>query len=127
MGLKVVPPKGTKVRMTGSFLKRTGQVKGGDGPSRWTVVTCAAGLKEVFGSSATKPGHWTSTGEPCDLCKRGEHVAVNEKMDTSVGYEDLTVEQRAAMMRHIHIGNLEIVGAPPKAEDYDPLPVKAYL
>lgn len=120
-GLKAVPPVGTKVRLTAYFLRATGQQKGSEGMGRWTTVACKAGLKEAPAADGTmgKPNGWISTGEPCDFCKGGTHVAVNEKLDTSTGYEDLTVEQRGAMYRHFAIGNLEIVGAPPKAADYE--------
>lgn len=49
---------GAKVRLTGDFLRSTGQVVGGEGHSRWTVVACE-----------------------CGLCKSGSFVAVNETTD----------------------------------------------
>ena len=46
---------GDRVKLTGKFLKNTGQRTGGEGQSVWTVVECS-----------------------CKLCARGEFVAVNE-------------------------------------------------
>jgi len=94
-GLQVRPPVGSKVRLTGYFLKSTGQIKGEEGAKRWTVVDC---------------------GYDC-LCGLGGHVGVNEPTDTSTGYDDIAPEVRAKMVRHIALGNLELVGAPPKAAD----------
>lgn len=39
-------------------------------------------------------------------------------------YSDHTVEEQNKMRRHFAIANLEIVGAPPQAADYD-LPIVA--
>lgn len=99
-GLATRPEPGTKVRMTGYFLASTGQQTGPEGSSRWLVVDCS-----------------------CGLCAGGRFAAVNEPLDTSSGYEDQTEEWRANAKRHIAIGNLERVGARPKAEDQcDQLP-----
>lgn len=114
MGLKVVPPKGTKVRMTAKYLASTGQGRGSEGMSRWTVTDCVSGSIDGL-----------PEGSPCSMCRGGEHACTDEPAlaaSDPAGYEDLTEAQRKSMKRHIHIGNLEIVGAPPKAEDYD-LPV----
>lgn len=120
MGLKTAPAAGTKVRLTGKFLAQTGQQRGSEGMGRWTVIECKQGLRPADNRIAPrKAGDWTSTDGPCDLCVGGTHCATNEKLDLSVGYEDLTPEQRAVRTRHFALGNLEIVGAPPKAEDYD--------
>lgn len=53
--MKIQP--GHRVRLTGAFLRNTGQTVGGEGLSRWTVVSC-----------------------PCSLCKSGRFVAVDEPM-----------------------------------------------
>ncbi len=99
-GLSAVPAPGTKVRLTGYFLAATGQIKGGEGSSRWLTVDCL-----------------------CGLCEGGGFVAVNEPLDTSSGYEDQTEEWRANAKRHIALRNLECVGARPKAQDQsDQLP-----
>ena len=44
-----------RVRLTGEFLRNTGQIAGGDGQSRWNVRPCA-----------------------CGLCAGGDFVAVDE-------------------------------------------------
>jgi hypothetical protein len=107
-GLKAAPPAGTKVRLTGYFLRSTGQVKGGEGSKRWTVL---AGGDCGFA--------------PC-LCGSRDgnirtHVAVDEPLDDETvraGYYDIkSTRTDGRLMRHIAIGNLEIVGAPPKAAD----------
>ena len=46
---------GDTVRLTNEFLRNTGQVVGGEGFSRWTIVAC-----------------------PCTLCGSGRFVATNE-------------------------------------------------
>lgn len=96
-GLQKRPAPGTKVRLTGYFLKCTGQMTGSAGQDRWLIVACDCGCE-------THKGDF-------------QIVAVNEKLDTSVGYEDQTPEWRAKAMRHINMANLEIVGAPPRAAD----------
>ena len=35
---------GDRVRLTGAFLRNTGQLAGGEGSSRWTVTACGCGL-----------------------------------------------------------------------------------
>lgn len=118
MGLKVQPPAGTMVRLTAKFLASTGQQTGSAGLDRWTVVRCESGGIDGY-----------DKGSPCSLCRSGTTVATNEKhsaVDSPKGYEDLDPADRLLMKKHIHIGNLEIVGAPPKAEDYDIPVVKRY-
>ena len=100
MGLKIIPPVGTKVRLTGIFLKNTGQRVGTAGLSTWLTV-------EV---PDNKPGDSAV----------GVLIAVNEPhmcQEDPRGYEDIPVEERPKW-RRINAANLEIVGAPPKAEDY---------
>lgn len=103
-GLKTAPPAGTKVRLTGYFLKCTGQVTGGEGSKRWTVL--AAGD--------------CGFGDMC-LCRTGRFVAVDEPLsdeDRKAAYGDIkSTRADGRLMRSINIGNLEIVGAPPKAAD----------
>lgn len=53
--MKQQPQPGTRVRFTGEFLRNSGQIKGGEGQSRWTVVECT-----------------------CGLCMVGTYVAVNQ-------------------------------------------------
>lgn len=56
MGSQQTFSPGDKVRLTGRFLRNTGQLKGGEGRKVWTVVECA-----------------------CGLCSRGGFVAVDER------------------------------------------------
>ena len=35
---------GTRVRLTGTFLRSTGQLAGGEGASKWTIVACDCAL-----------------------------------------------------------------------------------
>jgi hypothetical protein len=46
---------GDKVRLTGEFLRNTGQIAGSEGQSTWLVVEC-----------------------PCGLCADGRFVATNQ-------------------------------------------------
>ena len=98
-GLKKQPPPGTKVRLTAVFLRNTGQLTGDEGQRRWIVQKCE-----------------------CDLCKWGEHVATNERHPDWYMQRMYSAEEIATMphlrFRHFGIGNLEIVGAKPKAADY---------
>lgn len=98
-GLKAQPPPGTKVRLTATFLRNTGQMTGDEGQRRWIVQACE-----------------------CELCKRGEHVATNEKHPDWYMERMYSAEEIATMphlrFRHLGIGALEIVGAKPKAADY---------
>jgi hypothetical protein len=50
------------VRLTGYFLRATGQYKGGDSVSKWTVVECR-----------------------CSLCLSGAHCAVDEILYDGTG------------------------------------------
>ncbi len=92
-----IPPFGSKVRLTGIFLRNTGQIAGGEGQSRWLTVEC-----------------------PCRLCEKGDFVAVNEPhlcQEDPRGFEDIAPEDRPKW-RHINAANLEVVGAKPRACDY---------
>ena len=85
------------MRLTGSFLRSTGQIVGGEGTLAWLTVRC-----------------------PCHLCSTGEYVAVNEPhhcQTDPTGYEDVPPEERP-LWRHFHAGNLEAVGGKPRAADY---------
>ena len=121
MGLKTAPKAGTVVRLTGKFLAQTGQQKGPEGMGRWKVVACTSGLRSIP-KVAGSPIAWEATGKPCDMCAGGQYVAVNQPALAATdptGYEDVPAKVREGMVRHFHLGNLEIVGAPPKAEDYE--------
>lgn len=102
-GLRRKPIVGTVVRLTGAFLRSTGQIAGGEGQSRWKTVDC-----------------------PCRNCsddawsRGGALVAVNEPhscQEDPRGYEDIPPEKRPKW-RHINAANLEAMGAPPRAADY---------
>lgn len=105
MPLKVIPPVGTKVRLTGKFLRNTGQTRGGEGTSTWVTVE----------SPEYKPG------DPAQHKHGGFHlIAVNEphecQRDPS-GYEDVAPEERPKW-RRINAANLEVVGSRPQVADY---------
>ena len=84
-------PIGAKVRLTGTFLKSTGQQCGPEGLSVWTVVA-----------------------------NDGDFVLVNEPHDEEYRkhmWGDLPESERPKW-RRINRANLQIVGAKPKASDY---------
>lgn len=84
---------GTKVRLTGCFLRSTGQYTGSDANGWWLVVACN-----------------------CELCKRGEMCAVNEPVLDYGQWDDIPKEERPKW-RHFATGNLEEVGKPSKAKN----------
>jgi hypothetical protein len=91
-GLKAQPPPGTKVRFTGKFLSSTGQ------------YTLAPHVWRVIGPTPGMPNH----------------VQVDEKYDDEyrkMMWGDLPENERP-LYRSIALGNLQIVGAKPKAADY---------
>jgi hypothetical protein len=88
-GLKAMPAPGT--RLTGYFLKSTGQQRGREGSRVFTVM------------GGTDP--FVYVDQP---------ISAQEQLE---GWGDLPEEQRPKW-RSINKYNLEIVGAKPKAEDY---------
>ncbi len=76
--MRTKPTPGTRVRMTGEFLRITGQQRGAEGLSQWTVRECS-----------------------CGLCKLGRHVAVDECQRANPALDP------DASWRHICFGNLE--------------------
>lgn len=99
-GLAAKPPPGTRVKLTGIFLKNTGQQRGGEGSKVWTVL------------SDFESGFPGGGGLGADF------VTVNEPQDPSF-YSDITsTRPDGQFMRKINTHNLQIVGAKPKAEDY---------
>ncbi len=61
------PFPGTRVRLTGDFLRNTGQIAGGEGLSRWTTVLCTCGL--------CKTGRFVAVDEPStDDPNRSRHI-----------------------------------------------------
>ena len=55
--MKTKPPAGTLVKLTGDFLRNTGQQASSEGKRRWTVLECT-----------------------CGLCRSGRHVAVDQRL-----------------------------------------------
>jgi hypothetical protein len=77
---------GVRVRLTGAFLRNTGQMAGGEGLSRWHVRAC-----------------------DCDPCTDGRMVAVDEKWSSlSLHWtpEEIAADPRL-QWRHINTANLE--------------------
>lgn len=76
---------GDRVRLTGEFLRNTGQLVGGEGHSRWIVLAC-----------------------DCGLCKTGDFVCTNQRRSSA---DMFTAEEIAGDpslgWRHINVGNLE--------------------
>ena len=61
---------GDRVKLTGQFLRSTGQMAGGEGCSRWTIVACSCGLCRAM------PGHFVATDEDSyDQPGRPRHIA----------------------------------------------------
>lgn len=79
---------GDRVRLTGAFLRNTGQIAGGEGRSVWTVQV--------------HPG--------CKMCASGDMILTNQERSTP---EDFTPEEYAAdpllRYRHINAANLQRV------------------
>lgn len=78
---------GDRVRLTGAFLRNTGQIAGGEGQSRWTVTACL-----------------------CSLCKDGRFVKTDELRQNG-GLDTFTPDELAnephLAYRHINAHNLE--------------------
>lgn len=88
---------GTRVRLTGAFLRSTGQIAGGEGGKRWTVVECSCKLCQGNpGPKCQDKGAWC-------------FVAVDEPHACQIdptGYEDVPEAERPKF-RHINANNLE--------------------
>ncbi len=81
---------GTKVQLSGNFLRATGQRTGSEANATWTVQEC-----------------------PCELCQEGVMVAVDEpKDDLSYWTEEELAQMPYLRMRHINRSNLVIRGRP---------------
>jgi hypothetical protein len=89
-GLSSLPPTGARVRLTGTFLKNTGQQRGGEGSKVWTVL-----------------GH---SGD--------SFVIVDEEADTSYFTPEEIAADPSLKWRRINKANLQVVGAAPRAGDY---------
>ena len=82
---------GAVVRLTGRFLRNTGQIAGSEGASRWKIVACECRLCRPSGD-----------GFRC--------VAVDEPHEAQRdprGYEDIPADERPKW-RHINAANLEL-------------------
>ena len=103
-GLRRKPAAGTTVRLTGSFLRSTGQVAGGEGGKRWTVVECPCRSCDDRAWNSAHGGALVALNEPhgCQSDPRG--------------YEDVPESERPRW-RHVSAWNLEVVGSPPRAAD----------
>lgn len=102
-GLQTVPAPGTRVRLTGYFLKATGQQRGGDGASKWKIVACDCGL--------CQPRRGQSQ----------EFVAVDEK-PYDFDQWDAAEKAERSPWRHFAMANLEIVGKVPHSRDMSDAP-----
>jgi len=112
-GLRVWPGPGTVVRLTGYFLKSTGQQLGNEGLKRWKVVdncgfpNCPC-RRMVAGESTGSRSHGPSF----------YLVPVDEPLPRE-RYEDIiSTRDDGQFMRHVNAANLEIVGGKPQAADY---------
>jgi hypothetical protein len=79
---------GDKVKLTGEFLRNTGQVTGEDGLSVWTVTACK-----------------------CELCNTGRFVATDQNANTGMlATADHLAEADPATLRHLNVGNIYRLG-----------------
>lgn len=79
---------GTRIQLTGQFLRSTGQIAGGEGQSTWVVQECA-----------------------CALCLMGDFVRTDEpKEDLSDFTDEELVANPALRWRHMHVANVCAVG-----------------
>ena len=69
-------PVGTRIQLSGNFLRDTGQVAGGEGSKTWRVVAC-----------------------DCSLCLTGRFVAVDEK-----AWGDPTQQRHFAEVNTVTLG-----------------------
>lgn len=61
--MKNKPTPGTKVRLTGEFLRNTGQQVGGEGLSRWIVQECNCGMCGLGRFIATNEKNYDESGQ----------------------------------------------------------------
>ncbi len=87
--LKSKYPPGTRVRLTGKFLRSTGQMAGGEGLSKWVVQEC-----------------------DCRLCKGGDFVRTDQpKQDAESMYTAAELAKHPSLRwRHIAKANLCAIG-----------------
>lgn len=97
-GLQTVPAPGTRVQLTAYFLRATGQVKGGDGASKWKIVACDCGMCHP------------RSGRP------QEFVAVDER-PYDIDQWDAAEKAERSPWRHFAMANLQVVGKVPHSRD----------
>jgi hypothetical protein len=86
---------GDRVRLTGAFLRSTGQIAGGEGQSTWTVQPC-----------------------PCRLCADGRFVLTNQPRENDGMFTEAEIAAEPHLLyRHINAGNLVKVGAIDRSVD----------
>jgi hypothetical protein len=86
---------GDVVRLTGAFLKSTGQIAGGEGQRKWTVQAC-----------------------PCRSCASGTVVLTDQpRQDDGMFTAEEIAREPHLKYRHIATGNLVKVGVPDGSVD----------
>jgi len=75
---------GDQVRLTGTFLRDTGQTVGGEGHKHWTIQACA-----------------------CSMCANGRWVAVDDEISGVFFTPDELKREPSLRLRHIDAENLE--------------------
>ena len=113
-GLACVPPPGSIVRLTGYFLRATGQLTGTEGVARWrTLGKGECGIPKCPTCDGGFDGSYVAVDEERSGCCKGPDGEWRYE-----GYEDIaSTREDGRLMRHIAIANLELVGAPPRAAD----------
>ena len=86
---------GDRVRLTGAFLKSTGQIAGGEGHTVWTVQAC-----------------------PCSLCKSGRFILTDEpRQDNGMFTPEEIAREPHLKYRHVAAGNVVRTGVPDGSAD----------
>ena len=86
---------GDTVRLTGAFLKSTGQIAGDEGHAKWTVQAC-----------------------PCRSCASGTVILTNQpREDDGMFTAEEIAREPHLKYRHIAAGNLVLVGVPDGSVD----------
>ncbi len=85
---------GNKVRLTGAFLRSTGQIAGGEGRSVWTVQACK-----------------------CRLCADGRFVLTDQRSMEGMFTEEEIAREPHLAYRHINAANLVRIGVPDGSVD----------
>lgn len=85
---------GTRVKLSGKFLRNTGQALGDEGQRRWVVQEC-----------------------PCRGCKSGRLVATDQEGSVECYTPAELQEHPYLRQRHIARSNLVIVGKPSVRND----------